>query len=150
MIVQKPGDCPNFRTNALGVKRPFSELWERSGGFSIRRSSSRSSENNSRNAKSHSRNGVSRRVQCENHPERFPELMGTHMEDFHLPMRSRSVFSRIGVVPARQSCSRRDGNRDRNRNAIASSAVHSGWEHPDLDVGQAMRSGRAQLLVLSP
>ena len=28
---QKPGDHPNFRKNALGVKRPFSELWERSG-----------------------------------------------------------------------------------------------------------------------
>ena len=36
-------------------------------------------------------------------PERFPELMGTHMEDFHLPMHSRSVFlSKIGVVTARQ------------------------------------------------
>ena len=31
---QKPGDHPNFRKNALGVKRPFSELWERSGVFS--------------------------------------------------------------------------------------------------------------------
>ena len=35
-------------------------------------------------------------------PERFPELMGTRMKDFHLPWHSRSVFSRIGVVPARQ------------------------------------------------
>ena len=25
-------------------------------------------------------------------PERFPELMGTHMKDFNLPMYSRSVF----------------------------------------------------------
>ena len=25
-------------------------------------------------------------------PERFPEFMGTHMKDFHLPMHSRSVF----------------------------------------------------------
>ena len=31
---QKPGNHPNFRKNALGVKRPFSELWERSGIFS--------------------------------------------------------------------------------------------------------------------
>ena len=31
---QKPGDHPNFRKNALGVKRPFSELAESSGVFS--------------------------------------------------------------------------------------------------------------------
>ena len=31
---QKPGDHPIFRKNALGVKRPLSELWERSGVFS--------------------------------------------------------------------------------------------------------------------
>ena len=31
---QKPGDHPNFRRNALGVKRPFSELWESSRLFS--------------------------------------------------------------------------------------------------------------------
>ena len=30
--------------------------------------------------------------------------MGPHMGDFHLPMHSRSVFSRIGFVPARQRC----------------------------------------------
>ena len=33
-IVQKPGDHPNFRKNALGVRRPFSELSESSGVFS--------------------------------------------------------------------------------------------------------------------
>ena len=33
-LIQKPGDHPNFRKNALGVKSPFSELWERSGVFS--------------------------------------------------------------------------------------------------------------------
>ena len=33
-VIQKPGNHPNFRKNALGVKRPFSELWERSGVFS--------------------------------------------------------------------------------------------------------------------
>ena len=45
-------------------------------------------------------------------PERFPELMGTQMKDFHLPQmkdfhlpqHSWSVFSRIGVVPAGQNC----------------------------------------------
>ena len=31
---QMPGDHPNFRKNALGVKRPFSELSESSGVFS--------------------------------------------------------------------------------------------------------------------
>ena len=33
-ICQKPGDHPNFRKNALGVKKPFSELSESSGVFS--------------------------------------------------------------------------------------------------------------------
>ena len=33
-FVQKPGDHPNFRKNALGVKRLFSELSESSGVFS--------------------------------------------------------------------------------------------------------------------
>ena len=28
--------------------------------------------------------------------------METHMKDFHLPFHSRSVFSKIGVVPARK------------------------------------------------
>ena len=64
---EKPGNHPNFRENALGVKRPFSELWERSGAFSEQLSGF---ENNSRNAKSHSRNGVSRLVQYENHNSR--------------------------------------------------------------------------------
>ena len=31
---RKPGDHPNFRKNALGVKGPFSELSESSGVFS--------------------------------------------------------------------------------------------------------------------
>ena len=34
LVVQKPGDHPNLRKNALGVKRPFSELSESSGVFS--------------------------------------------------------------------------------------------------------------------
>ena len=33
-LFQKPGNHPNFRKNALGAKRPFSELWESSGVFS--------------------------------------------------------------------------------------------------------------------
>ena len=46
-VIRKPGDHPYSRTNALGVKRLFSELWE-SSGYS--RSSSRSSENTVHNA----------------------------------------------------------------------------------------------------
>ena len=34
LVLKKPGDHPNFRKNALGVKRPFSELRESSGVFS--------------------------------------------------------------------------------------------------------------------
>ena len=33
-LFQKPGNHHIFRKNALGVKRPFSELWESSGVFS--------------------------------------------------------------------------------------------------------------------
>ena len=35
-------------------------------------------------------------------PGAIPGIDGTHMEIVHLPMNSRSVFSRIGAVPARQ------------------------------------------------
>ena len=35
-------------------------------------------------------------------PGAIPELMGTHMKDFHVPMHSRSVFSKIGVASGRQ------------------------------------------------
>ena len=61
--IQKPGDHPSFRKNALGVKRPCSKLWESSGVFSEFRK-------NSRNEKSHSRNGASRLEQCESHNSR--------------------------------------------------------------------------------
>ena len=37
-------------------------------------------------------------------PERCPELMGTHMEDVHLPMHSRSVFFLLGWSPRARSC----------------------------------------------
>ena len=33
-IIQKPGDHPDFRKNALGAERPLSELSESSGVFS--------------------------------------------------------------------------------------------------------------------
>ena len=64
---QKPGDPPNFRKNALGVKGPFSELSESSGVFS---GSSRNWKFHSRNTKFHSRNGLSRLDQYETHNSR--------------------------------------------------------------------------------
>ena len=66
-VPQKPGDHPNFRKNALGVKRPFSELSE-SSGYS--RSRSRNWKFHSRNTKFHSRNGLSRLEQYEAHNSR--------------------------------------------------------------------------------
>ena len=72
------------------------------------RSSSRSSENNSRNEKSHSRKGVSRVEQRENHDSwsnSRSDSRENRPKDFHLPLRSRSFFSRIGVVPAHQNIS---------------------------------------------
>ena len=38
----------------------------------------------------------------------IPELPRTHPKDFHLPLHSRSVFSRIGVVPAHQIFGQRE------------------------------------------
>ena len=63
------------------------------------RSSSRSSDNNSRNAKSHSRNGVSRLVQHQNHNSQSISRSDSrncwevepHMKDLHLPMHSRTA-----------------------------------------------------------
>ena len=66
-IFQKPGNHPNFRKNALRAKG-HSQSSGRVPGYS--RSSSRSSKINSRIAKSHSRNGVSRLEQCESHNSR--------------------------------------------------------------------------------
>ena len=109
---QKPGDHPNFRKNALGVKGPFSELSESSGVFSEQLSELEIPFFGIRN--SYSRNGLSRLDQYENPqfseqlPERFPELPRNHPKDFHLPLHSRSVFSRIGVVPAHQKRLSRD------------------------------------------
>ena len=67
------------------------------------------SRSSSRNTKFHSRNGIPRLEQYANQNARsnsrsdFPELMGTLMKYyFHLAQHSRSVFSRIGVVPARK------------------------------------------------
>ena len=98
-------DHPNFRKNALGVKRPFSELSESSGVFSEQLSEFKIpfSEYEIPFSEWHPTTWAIRNPQfSEQLPEWFPEFMGTHMKYFHLPMHSRRVFSRIGVVPARQ------------------------------------------------
>ena len=66
-LFQKPGDRPNFRKNALGVKRPFSELSESSGVFSEQLSEL---EIPFSETKFHSRNGLSRLDQYETHNSR--------------------------------------------------------------------------------
>ena len=102
---QKPGDHPNFRKNALGVKRPFSELSESSGVFSEQLSELEIpfSEYEIPFSEWPLTTWSIRNPQfSEQLSERFPELPRTHPKDFHLPLHSRSVFSRIGVVPAHQ------------------------------------------------
>ena len=101
IFVQKPGDHPNFRKNALGVKRPFSELSESSGVFSEQLSEFEIpfSEYEIPFSEWHPTTWAIRKPQfSEQLPERF------RMKDFHLPLHSRSFFSRIGVVPARKNC----------------------------------------------
>ena len=72
------------------------------------RSSSRNSETDSRNAKFHSRNALSRLEQYENHNSRSNSRSDSRnwweptWKIFICPMYSRSVFSRIGVAPARK------------------------------------------------
>ena len=69
------------------------------------RSSSRNSE---ADAKFHSRNGISRLEQCENHNSRSNSWSDSRnswaptWKILHLPLYSQSVFSRTGVVPARK------------------------------------------------
>ena len=110
-LPQKPGNHPNFRKNALGAKRPFSELWESSGVFSEQLSEFEIlfSEYEIPFLEWHPTTWAIRKPKfSEQLPERFPEIQfaGTRMKDFHLPQHSRSVFSRIGVVPARQTTTR--------------------------------------------
>ena len=83
---------PRFQENAFGVKRPFSRTVP---GYS--QSSSLNSESDSQNVKFHSRNDISqlehKKLQfSEQLSERFPELMVTHMTDFHLP---QTFFERL-------------------------------------------------------
>ena len=105
-IIQKPGDHPNFRKNALGVKRPFSELSESFGVFSEQLSELEIpfSEYEIPFSEWPLTTWSIRNPQfSEQLSEWFPELPRTHPKDFHLPLHSRSVFSRIGVVPAHQN-----------------------------------------------
>ena len=98
-------DHPKFRKDALGVERPFAELSESSGVFSEQLSKFEIpfSEYEIPFSELHPTTWAIRAPQfSEQLPERFPELMGTHMKDFHLPLHSRSVFARMGVVPTRK------------------------------------------------
>ena len=107
------GDHPNFRKNALGVKRPFSELSESCRVFLEQCSEFR--------------NWFSWLEQYENHNSRSnsrsdsPELMGTKTKDFHLPLHSRSVFFKNwggpGTVPAHKTLL---GTCPNNRQSLAS------------------------------
>ena len=72
---RKPGDHPNFRKNALGVKRPFSELSESSGVFSGAALGIGNSILGIR--KFHSRNGLSRLDQYEAHNSRSNSRSGS-------------------------------------------------------------------------
>ena len=62
----------------------------------------------SRNSKFHSRKGIPRPEQCENHSSRSNSRSDSRnwwepkWEIFICPIHSRSVFSRIGVVPVRK------------------------------------------------
>ena len=95
-IDQKPVDHPNFRKNALGVKRSFSELSE-SSGYS--RSSSRNSNFHSRNTQFHSRNGIPRL-------EQSPPLSSKCLSVSRRPRNVGSeVLMQCGLAAALVSCS---------------------------------------------
>ena len=103
---QKPEDHPNFRKNALGEKRPFSELSESSGVFSEQLSELEIPFSEYEIPFSEwplTTWSIWNPQFSEQLSERFPELPRTHPKNFHLPLHSRSVFSRIGVVPAHQT-----------------------------------------------
>ena len=98
---RKPGDHPKFRKNALGVKRPFSQLSE---SFREFRYGFSECEIPLSEWQLTTRAILQEPQFAEPLPERFPKLMGTHMKDFHLPLHSRSAFfqKKIGVIPTGQ------------------------------------------------
>ena len=110
-FVQKPGDHPNFRKNALGVKQPFSELSESFGIFSGQLSEFEISALGIRNSILGIRNSI---LGMASHglsnpkatilgatPGAIAGIDGNPHQRFHV-LHSRSVFSRIGVVICRK------------------------------------------------
>ena len=86
---QKPGDHPNFRKNALGAERPFSELWESSGVFSEQLSELEIPFSEYEIPFSEwplATSSIRNPQFSEQLSERFPELPRTHPKDFHLPL----------------------------------------------------------------
>ena len=96
---QKPGDHPHFRKKALRVKRPFSELSESSGVFSEQLSEFEVpfSEYEIPFSEWHPTTRAIRTPQfSEQLPERFPELMGTHMKNYICPSILGAFFQELG------------------------------------------------------
>ena len=92
----------------LSERKGHSRSSGRVPGYS--RSSSRNWKFHSRNTKFHSRNGLSRLDQYETHNSRSNSRSDSRncreptRKTFICPIHSRSVFSRIGVVPANKKC----------------------------------------------
>ena len=86
--IQKRADQPNFRKNAFGVKRPFSELSEKSGAALGMRNSILGIRNSILGLASHDLRAIRKPQFSEQFPEQLPELMGAHMKYFHLPLHS--------------------------------------------------------------
>ena len=99
---QKPGDHPNFRKNALGLKRPFSELSESSGVFSEQLSELEIpfSEYDIPFSEWPLTTWSTRNPQfSEQLSERFPELPRTHPKDFICPCILGAFFQELGWSP---------------------------------------------------
>ena len=131
----KPSTCKIFRCHASPLRKIRHLSWLRSLGTTpisgktlsewkghsqssrrvpgYSRSSSRNWKFHSRNTKFHSRNGLSRLDQYETHNSRSNSRSDSRncreptRKIFICPLHSRSVFSRIGVVPAHQIDRRR-------------------------------------------
>ena len=137
------GTTPISGQNALGAKRPFSELWQHSGVFSEQLSKFRKRFSECKIPLSEWR-----LMTCEKRkpefseplPERFLKLVGTHVKDLHLPLHSRSVFQKIGVVPTRQSFPLQDLDIPEERGQAA----------PNSPFGYKMENKLAMLNVIFP
>ena len=94
-----PPTLPNIKKKTVGVKRPFSELSECSMVFSEQLSESRQwfSECEIPFLEWHLTTWAIRKPQfSEQLPERFPELMGTHMKDSIGPTLLEHYFQELG------------------------------------------------------